>query len=91
MTPQGAGYLFECLSFNESLRYLDVSSYEGSYRNKLGSKGAEYFRDYYCSSSNFALEYFKIAGNYIGNEGIEFLSHGIMNTQNRNLMHLDIS
>jgi len=42
MTPQGAGYLFECLSFNESLRYLDVSSYEGSYRNKLGSKGAEY-------------------------------------------------
>jgi hypothetical protein len=70
ISPEGGAYLFDCLSYNESVISLDLSSYEGSYRNKLGKMGMRYFRDIMCTNPNFNLQYFMIAGNYIGSDGV---------------------
>lgn len=67
---------------------IDIGSYEGQNRNRISSHGIMYLRNI-LKSPNTLLSHLYLAGNYIGNSGLNLLKDGLIG--NLKVLDLDIS
>ena len=63
------------LAYNESIVDLNVSSFEGLHRNRIGPKGVKSLGD--ILRYNTILSILNIGGNCIGNAGISHICRGL--------------
>lgn len=88
LSHKGAEILFECLAQNESIMSLDFGSYDGQSRNRIGIKGLKKLEQILLMP-NTMLSHIYLAGNYIGNSGLQILANGLRN--NERVMALDLT
>eukprot|EP00347_Sterkiella_histriomuscorum_P009618 403340520 len=88
ITHKGATDLFQCLSQNNSIVSLDIGSYDGQSRNRIGPKGLQKLHSILIMP-NTMLSFLYLAGNYIGNQGVQILASGLEN--NERIIALDLS
>jgi hypothetical protein len=55
---------------------IDIGSYDGQNRNKMGMIGIGYLKRL-LMQSNTILGHVHLAGNYIGNKGLKLLAEGL--------------
>ncbi|CDW82527.1 UNKNOWN [Stylonychia lemnae] len=88
ITHKGSQELFLQLASNVSIISLDVGSYDGQGRNRIGSKGLIKLQQLLIMP-NTMLSHIFLAGNYIGNQGLQLLASGLKT--NDRVMALDLS
>ena len=67
---------------------MDLGSYGGQYRNRLGLKGLSYLASI-LEMPNTLLSHIYVAGNYIGNDGLKLLANGLK--LNDRVMDIDLT
>ena len=78
--------MLECLTYNESLVNLNLSSFEGLHRNRIGPKGVFPLKE--ALAVNKTLTILNLGGNCIGNEGVSYICQGLQH--NESLIELSL-
>ena len=82
----GGTSVFEFLLNQDSIIYLDLSSKEGIYRNRVCAEGIKLITK--VLKNNFFLEKIDLSSNSIKNEGMKYIVNGLIN--NASLKYLII-
>ena len=82
----GGTSVFEFLLNQDSIIYLDLSSKEGIYRNRVCAEGIKLITN--VLKNNFFLEKIDLSSNSIKNEGMKYIVNGLIN--NSSLKYLII-
>lgn len=87
ISGSGGKALIESLSFNHTLAELNIGSFKGLYRNKIGVIGISPISQ--VLMKNESLVYLNVTGNQIGDEGLKYISNGLC--MNEALLSLNVA